>query len=295
MELKHFRLIKTIAEEGNLANSSEKLFLTQSALSHQLRELESQLGFKVFFRKRNHWELSEQGKELCQLANTLFQSIDEGFANIQQLNEGSKGKVRIGTECYSFYQGLPSFIQKMGILYPDIEVDILLDGIHQPLSKLLSNEIDIAIVSSQPKSEKLKSLEWYRDEIMCVMNQEHPLASADFLEPSHFSDLHLIIHSFPMESVLVHRHFLKPNGVTPRKISAIPFTTVALEMINANMGVSCVPQWTLDPFKLSEQIIFKRIGMNGLKRTLHMVYREADSDKQYIRDFLLNFRDEFYG
>ncbi|MEL7123304.1 MAG: LysR family transcriptional regulator, partial [Bacteroidota bacterium] len=58
MEIKYFRLIKTIEEEGSIANSANKLFLTQSALSHQLRELETRLGFKVFYRKRNKWELT---------------------------------------------------------------------------------------------------------------------------------------------------------------------------------------------------------------------------------------------
>ncbi|MEM9833885.1 MAG: LysR family transcriptional regulator [Bacteroidota bacterium] len=49
MELKYFRLIKTIAEQGNIANSSEQLFLTQSALSHQLREMEDRLGWDSKF------------------------------------------------------------------------------------------------------------------------------------------------------------------------------------------------------------------------------------------------------
>ena len=79
MELKHYRLIKTIVEEGSIANSSEKLFLTQSALSHQLREMERHLGFKVFFRTRNKWELTKQGVELYKLANDLFKTIDKGF------------------------------------------------------------------------------------------------------------------------------------------------------------------------------------------------------------------------
>ena len=61
MELKYFRLIKAIEEEGSLANSSERLFLTQSALSHQLRELEERLGFKVFHRTRNKWKLTQEG------------------------------------------------------------------------------------------------------------------------------------------------------------------------------------------------------------------------------------------
>jgi LysR family transcriptional regulator for metE and metH len=293
MELKHFRLIKTIAEEGSIANSSEKLFLTQSALSHQLRELEEQLGFKVFFRTRNKWELSEQGQELYQLAISIFATIDEGFKSIKHINDGAKGSVKIGTECYSFYHGLPGFIQKMAILYPDIDVDIVLDATNQPIPKLLSKEIDIAIVTTKPSSDELSVIELYEDEIMCIMNKEHRLVDRPHIEASDFSNMHLIIHSFPLESVLIHEHFLKPNRSTPKKISAIPFTSVALEMINANMGVMCIPEWSLSAFKLSDQIIFKKVGQYGLKITHYLVCRSDDQSKRYVSDFISNFREEF--
>jgi len=293
MELKHFRLIKTIVEEGNMANSSEKLFLTQSALSHQLREMEQQLGFKVFFRTRNNWELSEQGVELYRLAKDIFARMEEGFSQIKHINEGAKGKVRIGTECYSFYQGLPSFILKMAILYPQIEADLVLDATLQPIAKLLSFDIDIAIVSAKPGSNRVSCIELYEDEIVCLMHEEHIFADRTHLEAGDFVDMHVIIHSFPLETVSVFSHFLTPMHVTPKKISAIPFTSVSLEMVAVNMGVMCAPMWMLKTFKKSEQLISKPIGGNGLKRTQYLVYRTEDESKQYISDFISNFTEEF--
>lgn len=79
MEIKYFRLIKTIAEKDSIANSVEKLFLTQSALSHQLRELEERLGFKVFLRTRGKWKLTAEGGELYKLGNSILESIEKGF------------------------------------------------------------------------------------------------------------------------------------------------------------------------------------------------------------------------
>ena len=103
MEIKYFRLIKTIAEEGNIVNSSEKLFLTQSALSHQLIVLEERLGFKVFHRTRNNWNLTEEGEELYKLAKEVLLTIEKGFNNIKYIKEGSVGTIKLSTECYSFY------------------------------------------------------------------------------------------------------------------------------------------------------------------------------------------------
>jgi len=175
MEIKYFRLIKTIAEEGSIANSSGKLFLTQSALSHQLKDLEEQLGFKVFHRTRNKWKLTEEGSELYKLGNGILESIDKSFQDIEHIRTGSTGTIKVSTECYSFYQGLPRFIQRMGVLYPEINVDLILEATHQPIPKILSNEIDIAIVTSKPHSDLLSSIAVCEDEIFVVMHKENKL------------------------------------------------------------------------------------------------------------------------
>ncbi|OEK08673.1 LysR family transcriptional regulator [Flavivirga aquatica] len=293
MEIKYFKLIKTITEEGNLANSSERLFLTQSALSHQLKELEEQLGFKVFHRTRNKWQLTEEGTELYKIGNDILENIEQGFKNIKRIQTGSVGHIKVSTECYSFYQGLPSFIQKIGLLYPEINVDIILEATHQPISKILSNDIDIAIVTSKPENKLLSSIEVFQDEIFAIIHKENPLNKFKYVDAGHFSNMHLIIHSFPLETVSVYEQFLKPNKITPLKISAVPLTEVTLEMVHANLGIMCLPKWALKSFKISDDIIFKPIGVNGLKRSHFLVYRTADASKKYIKDFVLNFEESF--
>ena len=293
MELKYFRLIKTIAEEGSIANSTERLFLTQSALSHQLRELEERLGFKVFHRTRNKWELTQEGSELYKLANNIFSSIDKGFNAIKHIKDGSKGTIKLSAECQSFFHTIPSFIQKMGILYPEIKIDVALGATQQTISQVLSNDIDIAIVTSQPASEELESIKVFEDEIFAVIHKENAMHRLEYLEASHFENVHLLINSFPLESVAVYDQFLKPNRINPIKISAIPYTEISLSMIHANMGIMCAPKWQLAPFKLSKELLFKRIGKNGLKRKHYLVVKKEQRNKKYIHDFISNFEEDF--
>ncbi len=293
MELKYFRLIKTIAEEGSIANSTERLFLTQSALSHQLRDLEERLGFKVFNRTRNKWKLTQEGTELYKLANKLFDTIDESFSTIKHIKDGKKGSIKLSAECQSFFHSIPSFIQKMGILYPEIDIDVSLGATHQTISQVLSDEIDIAIVTSKPASEELESIKVFEDEIFAVMHKENRFNSFDYLEASHFSNIHLLINSFPLDGVSVYEHFLKPNKINPKKITAIPFTEITLSMIQANMGIMCVPKWQLTSFKISDELVFKRISNNGLKRKHYLVVKKENRNKKYIHDFISNFEEEF--
>ncbi|WP_139957863.1 LysR family transcriptional regulator [Flavicella sediminum] len=293
MEIKYFKLIKTIVEEGNLANSAGRLFLTQSALSHQLKELELQLGFKVFFRKRSNWELTEEGAELYKLGNSILENIETGLQNIKKIQAGSIGIIKVSTECYSFYHGFPKFIQKMGFLYPEIEVDLALESTHHPINKLVSNEIDIAIVTAKPTDESLVSIPFFEDEVFAILHKENLMNNVKTMLPEHFTNSHLIIHSYPLETVSVYEIFLKPQKIQPNKISAIPLTQVALEMIDANIGVMCMPKWALKSFKLPDTIVFKKLGKTGLKRKHYLVVRKPDREKKYINDFISNFVEEF--
>lgn len=293
MELKHYRLIKTIVEEGTITNSSEKLFLTPSALSHQLREIETLLGVKVFIRFRNDWKLTKEGKELYALAIELFNRIDESFVTIKHLQEGTQGKVRVSTACYSFYQGLPAFIQQMDILYPQIQVELNLEATHHPIDKLLSNDIDIALTTTLPTHQNLEYIPIAEDELFAVMHQEHSLATQDFITAEDFSQLHLIIHSFPLDSVSVYELFLRPKRIMPLKITAIALTEVSLEMVLANMGIMCMPKWALKAFKVSDSICFKPLGQEGIKRTHYLVCRKEDKAKKYIFDFIENFKESY--
>ena len=292
MELKYFRLIKTIAEEGNIANSSEKLFLTQSALSHQLKVMEERLGFKVFHRSRNKWNLTEEGQELYKLGNEIIHSIEKGFDKIKYLQEGSKGTIKISTECSTFYQGFPAFMQKMGYLYPEINIE-LTEVSHQSFTKLRAQEIDIAIVTSEPNSKDLMSIQFYEDDVMAIMNNEHALAEKEYLEASDFTNQHLIIQSFPLSTVSVYQHFLRPNSIDPIKISAGIHTEICLEMISANMGIMCLPKWVLNPFKIPANVVYKKLGHNGLQRKHFLVLRKSDRDKKYIDDFISCFDEDF--
>jgi LysR family transcriptional regulator for metE and metH len=227
------------------------------------------------------------------LANKLFNTIDEGFSNIKHIVEGSKGAIKLSAECQSFFHTIPGFIQKMGMLYPEIDIDLTLGATHQTISQVAANEIDIAIVTSKPASEELESIKVFEDEIFAVMHKENQFNSLHYLEASHFSHIHLLINSFPLEGVSVYEHFLKPNKINPKKISAIPFTEITLSMIEANMGVTCVPKWQLTPFKLSNDLIFKRIGKNGIKRNHYLVVKKEHRNKKYIHDFISSFEEDF--
>lgn len=266
MDLKYLKLVKTIVEEGNISKSASKLFLTQSALSHQLREFEERIGIKVFIRSRNDWNLTKEGQEIYDIACEVIGRIDEGMTKIAKIQTGSQGTIKLSTECYSFYHGLPAFIQKMSALYPKIDIILKIESKHSPISRLLSNELDICIVTNPSANDQILTYELFEDELFALVHCENELAQKEYLNPSDFSNQHLLIHSYPIETVSVYQHFLKPHHIDPSRITPIPMTEVTLELIESNMGIACYSRWALKSFKLPESLKFIRLGKNGLKK-----------------------------
>ncbi|WP_103069110.1 methyltransferase domain-containing protein [Aquimarina sediminis] len=89
IEIRHLKLIDTVAEVGSLKNAAEKLFLTQSALSHQLKEIETRLGTQIFYRVNNQLIFTTSGKELRDASKEILERLEQAENNIQEINQDS--------------------------------------------------------------------------------------------------------------------------------------------------------------------------------------------------------------
>lgn len=286
MEIRHLRLIKAIVEEGSITKAIDKLHLTQSALSHQLKEAEFQLGIKIFLRTNKKLILTKAGEKLYEIANEILDKLSETELQIKQMVFGEFGEIRISTECFSSYHWLPSVIKQFHDLYPNIELKIVTEATHYPLQKLLDNVIDIGIVSDQIKDDRIKYLELFQDEVVMAVSNEHPWANKKYVIAEDFSNEHLIIHSLPLETVTIHQLVLAPAKITPKKTTPLPLTEASIEMVKANMGVMSMAKWALQPHLKNNPIAAVKIGKNGLKRKHFIAIRNEKKYPDYFNHFI---------
>ena len=286
MEIRHLRLIKAIVEEGSITKAIDKLHLTQSALSHQLKEAEYQLGTKIFLRANKKLTLTKAGEKLYEIANEILDKLSETELQIKQMVFGEFGEIRISTECFSSYHWLPSVIKQFHDLYPNIELKIVTEATHYPLQKLLDNVIDIGIVSDQIKDDKIKYLELFQNEVVMAVSENHSWATKKYVVAEDFANEHLIIHSLPMETVTIHQMVLEPAQIIPKKVTALPLTEASIEMVKADMGVMSMAKWALQPYLKNSSIKAIKIGKNGLKRKHFIAIRNEKEYPDYFNHFI---------
>jgi LysR family transcriptional regulator for metE and metH len=286
MEIRQLKLVKAIAEEGTITGAIDKLYLTQSALSYQLKEAELQLGTPIFLRVNKKMVLTKAGEKLYATAIEVLQKLEATEHQIKQLVFGETGEIRLSTECYSSYHWLPSVMKQFHLLYPNVELKIVMEATHYPLQKLMAGALDIAITSDPIKDAKIKYIELFQDEMVAVVSGNHPWTDKKFVEAEDFRTEHLLIHSLPLETVTVHQYLLAPAGVSPQKITPLPLTEASLEMVKADMGIMVMAKWALQPYLKSNSLKAVKIGKNGLKRKHYVAVMSDQSHPGYFAHFI---------
>ncbi len=292
MEIRHLRLVKAIVEEGSITRAIDSLHLTQSALSHQLKEAEYQLGTKLFLRTNKKLVLTKAGEKLYRTANEVLSKLADTEREIKQMIFGEIGEIRISTECYSSYHWLPSVLKQFHGLYPSIALKIVMEATHYPLQKLLANVLDIAIISDPVKDQHIKYYELFQDEMVMVVAENHAWASKKYVIAEDFANQHLLIHSLPMETVTVHQLLLAPANITPKKITPLPLTEASIEMVKAEMGIMAMAKWALQPYLKNNALRAVKIGRNGLKRKHYIAIMNNKTYPAYFHHFITFLQTE---
>lgn len=291
MEIRHLKLVKAIVEDGSIANAIDKLHLTSSALSHQLKEAEFQLGTKIFHRVNKKLVLTEARKKVYDSANVILSEITRVNKEIKELVIGEKGLVRLSTECYTSYYWLPSLLKKFHNEFPNIDIKIIFEATHRPIEKLLQGQLDVAITNDPVKNEHIEYIELFRDEMVAVVSETHHWADKKYVTAEDFEDENLIIHSLPIESVTVFQKILTPAGVSPKNLTILPLTEAAIEMIKANMGVMVMAKWALKPYLQSNSIKTVKVTRGGLMRQQYVARLKKTNNQSYF-DYFIRFLKE---
>lgn len=290
MEIRYLRLIKAIVEEGSITRAIDKLHLSQSALSYQLKEAEVQLGTPLFYRRNKKLILTPVGRKFYETANKVLKEIDQTESEIKRLISGENGVIRLSTECYTSYHWLPSVLKKFQCEFPNVEIEINFEATHRPIEKLIEGELDIAITSNPEMDDKVEYIDLFTDEMFAVVSPDHHWADKYYVEAEDFKDVKLIIHSLPLDTVSIFRNLLIPKGINPAKLIVLPLTEASIELVKANMGVIVMAGWALKPYK-NQNIKLIRVTQKGFFRQQYLA-RMKDADYPLYFDYFIKFMRE---
>ncbi|WP_373975186.1 LysR family transcriptional regulator [Chitinibacter sp. SCUT-21] len=289
LELRHLKTITAIAEAGSLTRAAERLHLTQSALSHQVRLLEDHYGLPLFARKSNPLKLTAAGEKLAALAQDVLPAIAATERDIARLREGQAGQLRIAVECHTCFDWLMPAMDQFRQHWPEVELDIV-SGFHaDPVQLLYEDRADIAIVSEVENQPELTHLPLFSYDMVALVANDHSLANKPFLDAADFANDTLITYPVPDEMLDLIRKVLKPAGINPKR-RPTELTVAMLQLVASRRGIAALPRWSVQSYLDRGYVLAKPITAQGLKSELHAALHADRKQAAYLVDFVETMR-----
>ena len=287
LDLRHLRLVVAVAESGGQTRAARKLNLTQSALSHQLRELEGRIGAPLFIRASRRMVLTAVGERILASARRVLHEVETLERDLlTEASTGGAGVVRLATECYTCYHWLPGVVTAFRQEWPRVDVRIIAEATANPVRALLDGALDLAIVAGDVDERRLGCTSLFEDEQVVVVAPGHPLASQSFVEPEELRDEHLILYTTHSSENSVLREVLRPAGVEPRQLTRVQLTEAIVELVKAGLGVSVLARWAIAPQLRDRSLVGIPLTKNGFHRRWWAVTRPHETAPAYQQSLL---------
>lgn len=269
MTLRHFNIFKAVCESGSITAASDRLNMSQPAVSIAIRELESFYGTKLFERMNRQIYITEPGKLLRQYVDTILTQFDESVDIIRNDKASLTCRIGVNVTCAETY--LPMWVHKIKSEIDDVMLNIHVSNAKEIERMLTDNEIDFAVVDIIPGQIRFESRLLYSEK-MCVVSS--PNLCADNMK---IADLHtkplLLREKGSGTRNSVEAAFCK-HGLTPAPYIESISTLSLIRMAKDGLGYAILPRETikeaLDCHALMETVITDE----SFDRYYHLVYHK---------------------
>ena len=266
LDSRHLRLIAEVARAENVTRAADRLNVTQSAVSHQLRELEDKLGTALFIRSGRRMLPTAAGRLLADAATNVLGTIGDIEHKVSQLARNIAGELRVSAHCHTGYHWLPALVEGLRRRYPAFEVRISPEFTLNPIAALLDAKLDLAIMNDDSDDRRVRYYELFDDEHVAIVDPAHRWAARAFVTPEELVSEQLYLYSRSIDDSFLVQKVLKPAGIPLQRVTYLQLTEGILEMVKAGMGVSVLPRWSIVNVIASGEIKPIRITKSGVFR-----------------------------
>ena len=283
IEVRHLRLVVAIASEGNVTRAAGKLALSQSAVSHQLLDLERDLGTRLFDRVGKRMVPTAIGARMVADAGRVLGELIELERRVVEQRPDARVPFRITASCFMSYSWLPTALAHFGERRPNLDLDIVLEATRRAVPALLADEVDLAIVTDPPRDESYAREQLVVSELVAIASPDHPVVARCKKGALRWSELHdcelLVFDIADPDLVRLDRairdthHAQTGQRLTaPLQVRKIPVTDALLELVRNGRGVGIVDRWSV---AASRAIRVMPLSPRA-SRTFHAVWRASN-------------------
>ncbi|MEQ3692696.1 MAG: LysR family transcriptional regulator [Thalassolituus sp.] len=286
LDIRHLKTLVAIRDGGSMVDAARRMHLTQSALSHQLKDLEERLGTRLFERKSRPLRFTRAGLEVLDLADRVLPMIRQTEQTLRKIESGHDGRLHMAIECHSCFEWLMPAINAFREQWPDVEIDLTTSFHFEPQAALRRGDIDLVITSDPSADNLLSHTPLFRYQSVLALANQHPLANEQHIKPEDLRDETLIHYPVDRKRLDIFEYFLNEDGVEPAATRQTELTLMMIQLVASGRGVACLPSWALQNYLDAGLVSMLPLGQDGVWPTLYAAYRKDQSESHYLQDFI---------
>lgn len=289
----HLKILCEIESQGSLTAAAQKLNLTQSALSHTIKKLESLIEVSLWTKQGRKIQLTQAGNYLLKESKRLLPQLERVDEILTHYANGDQGSLRIGMECHPCYQWLLKVVNLFLQRHPNIEIDVKQKFQFGGVAALFNHEIDLLVTPDPINRKGITFTPVFPYEQVLVVGNKHALAKLKVIQPNDLSQQTL--YTYPVEEgrLDIYTQFLTPANCLPKKRKTIEATEIMLQLVAANRGVATLPKWLAKEYQTQLPLTIISLGKPGIMKQIHIGTRSNEEINSPIHPFISLAKNEF--
>jgi len=242
VEIRQLRAFVAIAESGTFTAGALRVHVTQAAISMQIRQLENEIGAKVFVRAPRHVILTEAGEQLLRRARHILREHDAALDEIAELAGAERGRLRIGSaSAMVLTDQLPGVLKELRKQHPAADIAVTSGTSEVLVDQILAGEVDVAFVSLPVDVRGIKTERLSEDQLVAIASPRHKLAKQRTISAYTLAGERLILGERGGNTRRLIDQFFAQAGVTLRVAMELSRQQAIKRMVEEDMGVGIVP------------------------------------------------------
>lgn len=276
MELRHLHYFITVAEELHFSRAAERLHISQPPLSQQIRDLEEELGVKLFERTKRQVNLTEAGKVFLERSYQVLAQLEHAIAVTQQIGRGEIGQLAIGFVDSATYTVLPEILRVFREQFPAVELRLHEMTTAQQIQALHHKQVDIGIVRSAISESGLSVECLLHESLVLALPETHPFSTQIQLSLSSLADELFILFPAKMGPVFYEQiiHSCQQAGFRPKVAQEAAQMQTIIGLVAAGLGIAIVPA-SMQNFHRGG-VIYRPLQEQIPKTGLYLTWRQHD-------------------
>lgn len=285
MELRHLHYFIAVAEELHFSRAAERLHISQPPLSQQIRDLEEELGVKLFERTKRHVQLTEAGKEFLERSYRVLAQLEQAIVATQQIGRGEVGRLAIGFVGSAMYTVLPEILRAFREQFPAVELQLRELTTAQQIQALYDKQVDIGIVRSAISEPGLSMECFLPESLVLALPATHPLSAQTQVSLSTLADELFILFPAKLGPVFYEQiiNLCQQAGFCPKVAQEAVQMETIVGLVAAGLGIAIVPT-SLQNFHRNG-VIYRPLKEEIPNTGLYLTWRQHDSSP-VVRVFL---------